>query len=58
MSRTTETHQAVAQPRDHQPDEARFRVIRSEDVIWKVFPAFPPAARLAVLVGDPTKPGP
>ncbi len=42
----------------HQPDEDRFRVIRPEDVPWKPFPAFPSAARLAVLVGDPTKPGP
>jgi quercetin dioxygenase-like cupin family protein len=40
------------------PDEGRFRVIHSEDIVWKPFPAFPPAARLAVLVGDPTKPGP
>lgn len=32
--------------------------IRSEDVEWKPFAAFPPAARLAVLVGEPTKPGP
>jgi quercetin dioxygenase-like cupin family protein len=43
---------------DHQPDEDHFRVIRSEDVEWKPFPAFPPEARLAVLVGDPTKAGP
>jgi quercetin dioxygenase-like cupin family protein len=54
----TKTTKAVAQPGVHQPDEERFHVIHSEDVIWKVFPAFPPAARLAVLVGDPTKPGP
>jgi len=46
------------QPRKHQPDEGQFRAIHSEDVIWKPFRAFPPAARLAVLVGDPTKPGP
>ena len=45
-------------PRQHQPDEDRFHVIHAEDVQWKPFPAFPPAARLAVLVGDPTKPGP
>jgi quercetin dioxygenase-like cupin family protein len=35
-----------------------FRVIHSEDIVWKAFAAFPPAARLAILVGDPTKPGP
>jgi quercetin dioxygenase-like cupin family protein len=42
----------------HQPGEDRFFAIRPEDVEWKPFPAFPPAARLAVLVGDPSKPGP
>jgi len=42
----------------HQPDEDRFRAIHAEDVQWRPFPAFPPRARLAVLVGDPTKPGP
>ncbi len=42
----------------HQPDEDRFHAIRSEDVQWKPFAAFPPEARLAILVGDPTKPGP
>ena len=36
----------------------RFRVISAEDVEWKPFAAFPPAARLAILVGDPTKHGP
>jgi hypothetical protein len=29
-----------------------------EDIDWLPFPAFPPSARLAVLVGDPTKPWP
>jgi quercetin dioxygenase-like cupin family protein len=48
----------VAAPPPHQPDEERFHVIRAEDVQWKAFAAFPPAARLAVLVGEPTKPGP
>jgi quercetin dioxygenase-like cupin family protein len=42
----------------HQPDEDRFHAIRAEEVAWTVFPAFPPAARLAILVGDPAKPGP
>jgi quercetin dioxygenase-like cupin family protein len=44
--------------RSHQPDERVFRAIRSEDLEWKPFAAFPPAARLAVLVGDPNRPGP
>jgi quercetin dioxygenase-like cupin family protein len=42
----------------HQPDEDRFRAIHAEDVQWQPFPAFPRQARLAILVGDPTKPGP
>jgi len=29
-----------------------------EDVAWKPFPAFPPAARLAVIAGDPSHAGP
>jgi hypothetical protein len=44
--------------RTHQPGEAEFRSIFPEDIVWQVFPAFPPTARLAVLIGDPTKPGP
>jgi hypothetical protein len=44
--------------RPHQPGEANFRSILPEEIKWKPFPAFPPAARLAVLVGDPTQPGP
>jgi quercetin dioxygenase-like cupin family protein len=49
---------APAAQRPHQLDEDRFHAVRPEDVEWKPFPAFPPAARLAVLVGDPAKPGP
>src|SRR5580658_6799215 len=45
-------------PPGHEPGQEKFRVIRSEDVVWQRFPAFPPAARLAVLVGDPMKYGP
>ena len=45
-------------PQSHQPDEDRFHAIHAEDIEWRVFPAFPPQARLAVLVGDPSKPGP
>ena len=52
----TET-EGTGQRRVHQPDEDRFRVIRSEEVAWKPFAAFPPAARIAVLVGEPTNPG-
>ncbi len=42
----------------HQPDQDRFHAIRPEDVQWITFPAYPPAVRLAIVVGDPTKPGP
>ena len=44
--------------RSHQPGEAVFTTILSEDVEWKPFPSFPPAARLAVVVGNPSQPGP
>jgi quercetin dioxygenase-like cupin family protein len=42
----------------HQPGQSAFRSILPEQVEWRPFPAFPPEARLAVLVGEPTKPGP
>ena len=42
----------------HQPDQTDFRAILPEDVEWKPFPAFPPEARLAVLVGHPAEAGP
>jgi quercetin dioxygenase-like cupin family protein len=44
--------------RTHQPGEAVFRSILSEDIDWKPFPAFPPSVRLAVVVGKPSEPGP
>jgi quercetin dioxygenase-like cupin family protein len=44
--------------RPHQPDEAVFKAILPEEIEWKPFPAFPPSARLAVLVGEPSRPGP
>lgn len=37
---------------------SEFSSIRPEEVEWQVFPAFPAAARLAVLVGNPAAPGP
>ena len=42
----------------HQIDESVYREVLPEDIEWKPFPAFPPPARLAVVVGDPTEPGP
>src|ERR1700752_572492 len=52
----TETEKETVRP--HQPGQAVFRAIFSEDVEWKSFAAFPPEARLAVLVGQPSEPGP
>ena len=40
----------------HQPGESDFKSVLPKDVDWKPFPAFPPSARVAVLVGEPTKP--
>ena len=42
----------------HQIDQSTFRSVLPEDIEWKPFPAFPPSARLAVVVGEPTGPGP
>jgi quercetin dioxygenase-like cupin family protein len=42
----------------HQPGESIFSALREEDIVWKPFAAFPPGVRFAVLVGDPTQPGP
>ena len=49
------TREATIRP--HQPGEAVFKSILSEDIDWKPFPAFPPSVRLAVVVGEPTEPG-
>jgi quercetin dioxygenase-like cupin family protein len=35
-----------------------FRSVLPEEIEWKPFAAFPPSARLAVVVGDPAEPGP
>lgn len=44
--------------RPHQPGQAEFRSVLPENIDWEPFPAFPPPARLAVVVGHPTEPGP
>lgn len=44
--------------RTHQPGQAVFRSVLPEEIDWKPFPAFPPSVRLAVLVGQPSEPGP
>jgi quercetin dioxygenase-like cupin family protein len=42
----------------HQPGQDVFGSVLPEQIDWKPFPAFPPSARLAVVVGEPTGPGP
>ena len=44
--------------RSHQPGQAAFRSVLPEDIAWEPFAAFPPSARLAVVVGHPSEPGP
>ncbi len=44
--------------RAHQPGQDVFRSVLSEDIDWKPFAAFPPSARLAVVVGQPSEAGP
>ncbi len=44
--------------RPHQPGESTFKSILPEDIHWKPFAGFPAGAQLAVLVGDPSQPGP
>src|ERR1700753_3860322 len=39
-------------------DPKKFDHVYEEDIVWKPFAAFPPAARLAVVVGDPVKAAP
>jgi len=41
----------------HQPGQREFRAVLSEDLDWKPFPAFPPPARLALVVGQPADAG-
>jgi len=52
VSRTQEKDFREAQ------DKAAFKTILSEDIDWRPFAAFPPSARLAVIVGQPSEPGP
>ncbi len=42
----------------HQPGQGVFRSVLPEDIGWEPFAAFPPPARLAVVVGHPSQPGP
>ena len=51
-----EAHEDSTRP--HQPGQASFQSIMPEAIDWKPFPAFPAFVRLAVLVGQPSEPGP
>ena len=44
--------------RSHQPGQAVFTTTLPEEIDWKPFAAFPPSARLAVVVGQPLQEGP
>jgi quercetin dioxygenase-like cupin family protein len=44
--------------RPHQHGQEVFKAILPEDVDWKAFDEFPPSVRLAVVVGQPSEPGP
>lgn len=44
--------------RPHQPGQEVFKAVLSEEIDWKPFASFPPAARLAILVGQPSEAGP
>ena len=58
MSRKQTAIATKEKVRPHQPGQDGFKVIMSEDVDWQPFAAFPPAARLAVVVGQPSEKGP
>jgi quercetin dioxygenase-like cupin family protein len=47
-----------SEARPHQFGQDVFKAILPEDVDFKPFPAFPPSVRLAVVVGQPSEPGP
>jgi len=42
---------------DGTADANLLRSILPEEIDWKPFPAFPPEARLAILIGHPSEPG-
>jgi quercetin dioxygenase-like cupin family protein len=58
MLNASEPNHTDVLPRAHQPDQDRFHAIRPEDVQWTTFAAYPPALRMAILVGNPAGPGP
>jgi len=51
------TVKMTTEARPHETESA-FKTILPEDIEWKPFAAFPASARLAVVVGEPSAPGP
>jgi quercetin dioxygenase-like cupin family protein len=45
-------------PRGHKPGLEVFRAVLPTEIDWRPFAAFPPSARLAVLLGELAAPGP
>lgn len=54
----TSTEATTERSQPHKSGQAAFKAIMSEDIDWKPFAAFPPPARLAVVVGEPSEKGP
>jgi hypothetical protein len=52
------TEETTERVRSHQPGQSAFKATLPEDIEWKAFPAFPPSARLAIMVGQPSEKGP
>jgi quercetin dioxygenase-like cupin family protein len=56
MAHLKEAPRATVRP--HQPGQSSFRGILAEEIEWKPFASFPPAARLALVVGEPAREAP
>ena len=52
------TRQLEKEPRSAPAGRAVFKAILPEEINWKPLPAFPPSARLAVVVRQPLQEGP
>ena len=51
------TVKTTTEARPHETEQSVFKTVLPEDIDWKPFAAFPPSARLAVVVGQPSGPG-
>jgi hypothetical protein len=56
MLHAPEDNHTDDRPASHQPDQGRFRAVRPDEVHWTTVPSYPPTVRMAILVGDPSKP--